>query len=804
MIRAKLRKGRTPFLALCVAGALAPEVFAPALPAQESPAGDGRVALRGRITDSSGAPLGAVRVVVIALDRTTHSGADGRYLLHDLPPRTLDISFDRLGFATHVVTVDLSRPRRGPLDVVLEIRPFESEGLVVTGSPTAVDPLVSPLDLSPISEERLARLRRPALGDVVRDAVPGAASLTTGSQVGKPVLRGLTGTRIRILQNGIGQDYQAYGVRHGPQTNLTEAGRVEVARGPASVLYGSSALGGAVNVITRHLPRSDGGHAPLEGRLSTQFFSANEEWAVLGEVAGAAGTFGYRAGLERRVGDDFRAPDGPTWFETSEAGDPKYTGRIPFTDFNQWSGFAQAGASATWGTVEAIFTGWGDEHDYLLPSGGPVGSTDNPPLGIGARLGQYNLSARGSLVAGSWVLRPTVMWTRSTRLASPPGRVRSDAADPDIDLLKNAVTVRLETLHPQLGSGRALQGTLGLEALSQDTDSRGPTKLEPNAEVRNLALFAFEEWRSGEWTVAFGARLDLRSQEAAPNDRASDSALLRNDYVVPSGSLGASYRISPGLAVAANIGSGFRAPEIFELYASGVHGGVAAIQLGNPTLESERSASADLGLRLRTGRLSGEITAYHNRIRNYIYLRNTGETGEAGLPIYVNDQTDATLTGVEGFLEASALPWLVLGGSGAWMDTRGSGLDEQEGADGSLPLIPADRLEGLLRIEPSGTGALVGPFAEIRVRHSFAKRTAGPFEPFSQFDVIPFGTASTDAYTRVDLTLGGTLQLGRTPLDVTLGVENLADDAYRDFLDTYKGYALNVGRNVIVKLGASF
>jgi iron complex outermembrane receptor protein/hemoglobin/transferrin/lactoferrin receptor protein len=258
------------------------------------------------------------------------------------------------------------------------------------------------------------------------------------------------------------------------------------------------------------------------------------------------------------------------------------------------------------------------------------------------------------------------------------------------------------------------------------------------------------------------------------------------------------------VALAANLGSGFRAPEIFELYASGVHGGVAAIQLGNPTLESERSLSGDLALRLRTGRLSGEITAYYNRIRNYIYLRNTGETGQGGLPIYVNDQTDATLTGVEGFVEASALPWLVLGAGGAWMDTSGDGLDEEEGADGSLPLIPADRLEGMVRFEPAGAGTLVGPFAQLRVRHSFAKSTAGPFEPFSQFDVIPFGTASTGAYTRLDLTLGATLELGRTPLDVTLGVENLADEAFRDFLDTYKGYALNVGRNVILKLGASF
>jgi outer membrane receptor protein involved in Fe transport len=648
-----------------------------------------RFTIRGRVTDASGAPLGAVRVAVNALDRTTHTGDDGYYVFPNLPPRTVELSFERLGYASSIVTVDMSRAAPGPVDVVLDVRPFESEALVVTGSPVAADPLTSPLDLSLISPERLQQVRSASLGNVVRDAVPGATSIVTGSQVGKPVLRGLTGTRIQILQNGIGQDYFAYGVRHAPQTNLAEAERVEIARGPASVLYGSSALGGAVNVVTRHLPRSEGGHGVLEGRLSTQLFSNNGEWAVLGEAAGAAGAFGYRAGLERRVGGDFRAPDGPTWFESNEPGDPKYTGRIPFTDFNQWSGFAQAGASAGWGFVEAVLTRWNDEHDFLLPNGGPTGSSENPPLGIGVRLGQTNLSGRGSVLAGNWVLRPTLMWAHVSRQASPPGQVLADEADPEVDLLTNTYTLRLEALHPELGADRRLRGTLGFEVMVQDTDSRGPEPLEPDSEIGNAALFAFEEWRDAPWTVAAGVRFDLRRQEASPNARTTDPELLDNEYAVLSGSLGASFEFLPGVAVAANLGSGFRAPGIFELYASGVHGGVAAIQLGTPTLGAERSISADLGLRLRTDRLAGEITAYQNWIRDYIFLRNTGETGEGDLPIFVNDQTDARLTGVEGSLEVSLLPWLTVGAGGAWLDTRGDDLEDPEtGAGGSLPLVP--------------------------------------------------------------------------------------------------------------------
>ncbi|MEE8573110.1 MAG: TonB-dependent receptor [Gemmatimonadota bacterium] len=773
------------------------------LAAQEA---TGRASLRGRVTDTAGVPLASVRIYINALERCTLSGVDGTYLLRDLPPRTLSVAFERLGYATHVLSVDLAADARPSLEVRLEIRPLESAELVVTGSPTAIDPLQSPLNLDLISSERLRQVRSPSLGNVIRDAVPGAASLTTGAQVGKPVLRGLTGTRVRILQNGIGQEFFAYGARHGPQTNLTEAQRVEVVRGPASVLYGSSAIGGAVNVITKHLPSRDGGHRALEGRVETQLYSNNEELALEAEVSGAVGAFGYRAGLERRAGGDYHAPNGPTWFETGTTGAPKYTGRIPLTNFDQWSGFALAGMTGGFGTAELLVTRWKNENNFLLPAGGPTDSSADPPVGIGLNLAQTNLSARGTLFGGAWVLRPTLSWARALRQAPPPGQLIEDDPDFVVDLLKNVLTARMETLHPTLGAlTGTLNGTLGAEMQLQDTDSRGPEKLEPSSEIANVAVFVFEDWRKGPWTLAIGGRFDYRRQKAAPNDRTTDPNLLDNDYAVLTGSLGASYEAVTGVVLAANLGSGFRAPDIFELYASGVHGGVAAIQLGEPTLEPERSLNADLGMRLRTGRVTGEVTAYSNWIDNYIFLSNTGETGDGGLPVFINDQTDARLVGIEGFIEVSVLPWLNLGAGGAALDTQGDDLEDPDtGADGSLPLIPANRIEGLLRVHRSQMGAIRGAFAEVRLRRILDKDSAGLFEPFSQFDVIPFGTASTDAYTVVSLYVGGSVELGRTPLDLYFGVENLLDETYRDFLDTYKGYALSPGRNFIAKVGVSF
>jgi iron complex outermembrane receptor protein/hemoglobin/transferrin/lactoferrin receptor protein len=213
----------------------------------------------------------------------------------------------------------------------------------------------------------------------------------------------------------------------------------------------------------------------------------------------------------------------------------------------------------------------------------------------------------------------------------------------------------------------------------QDADTRGPAELQPSARTWNTGVFFFEDLDLDPVTVSFGSRLDVRTVEAVPNDRTTDADQLDNTYTTLSGAVGASYAFGDGVAIATNLSSGFRAPSIFELYANGVHGGVAAFQVGNPDLEPERSYSADLSLRVRRDRITAEVTGYVNAIQDYIYLENTGEQGPNGnLPKFAADQTDALIPGVEATVETSPLPWLQVGGSAAVLDGTGDGL----GADG--------------------------------------------------------------------------------------------------------------------------
>ena len=775
---------------------------------QEPSSDERRSALSGRVTSQAGEPLSAVNVQVPSLGRGTVTGRDGSYRLEGLPARRLRVRFSRIGYGTDTRTVELAPGTVRRLDVELDVRAVVSRDITVTGTPTASDPLRVPQEVDIVGSEEMQSAGSSSLGEVLTEKVTGVSSISTGSQVGKPVLRGLSGKRVKVLQDGVSQEFFQYGVRHSPPTSMSEAERVEVVRGPASVLYGSDALGGAVNVISKPLPSAPAGETHAGGRVAGGFRSGNEERAGSADVNLATGPLGLRAGVERRVADNLTTPETGTFFEEGGRpgpfGPPKYAGEVPFTNFEQLNAYGQIGVQGGFGSAQLFVDRWDNEQNFLLPVGGPVGSESNPPLGLGQSLENTNVEASGTFSPGIFTLEPTLAYQRAVRQAAGPGTTFEESPDWAIDLRKDVYTGRFLARHDPAGP---FEGTAGVEALREETDNEGPVELEPSSEVTNLAAFAFEQWSADRFTVTGGLRLDHREQEAAPNDRTEQPELLERSFTEVTGAVGANVRLTRGLALASNANVGFRAPSIFELYASGVHGGVAAVQLGNPTLQPERAFSLDLSLRARTDRFSGRVTAYRNRIEDYIFLENTGETNAAGLPFFGAAQTDALILGLEGGARFTATQWMRVGGSFSVVSGEGDGLTDPgtgESEDGPLPLLPADRLGGFVELHSEGGGTMAEPSLRVDVSHAFGKEAAGRIEPFSQFDGTPFGTATTRAYTLIDVEAGATLRLGVTPLSLTVGVDNLTDAVHRNFLDTYKGYALSPGRSLRTRVSLPF
>ena len=768
----------------------------------------------GTVTDTDGTPLPGAQVTDPSLQRGTTTGPEGHYTIQGLPPGTHTVEIRFVGYQTAVREVTVTAGERTTLNVSLKERVLETDGVTVTGTARARSTLTTPQSVEVLGASDLDVNRSASLGDVLSDNVAGVSTIQTGSQAGKPVLRGLSGNRIRVLKDGIAQEYYQFGVRHFPTTSSNEAERIEVVRGPSSIQYGSNALGGAINVMTKNAPTADLGATRFGGSLRSQYYTNNNERAVALDLEGARGSVGARAGFERRIAGNYTAPDAPTFFDTQKGGtfgDPKYTGEIPFTNFEQWNGYAQVGTQGEFGTVQVYGDYWINRHNFLLPTGGP--GPENAD-GLGQNLEHGNLVAKGTLVADGFVLRPRLSLQTSIRQSGNSGGDQTlDVIDENggfgdfdypLDLRTDIYTGRLEVSHPNVGP---VSGTLGAAVQLQDANTRGPSELQPSADTWTVGLFAFEEIDWEPWTVNAGIRGDWRQVDAVPNERTTDPEALENTYLTLAGALGGNVVVADGVALAANLSSGFRAPSVFELYASGVHGGVAAFQRGTPSLAPERAYSADLSLRVRRDRLTAELTGYVNAINDYVYLENTGETASSGLPIFEADQTNAVIPGLEAKIEGQLRPWLHAGGQVALLEGRGDGLGD-DGGGGALPLLPANNVKGFVHFTPDRQGPLRSPRLELDVKHGLDKDAAGRFEPFSQFDGEfgpPFGTASTKAYTTVDLSLQSRVELGvGVAPSLRIGVRNLFDTTYRDFLDTYKGYALSPGRDVRLSLSVPF
>lgn len=775
-----------------------------------SPAQSQTASVEGTVTDTNGKPLPGVNVALPDLKKGTSTTPDGTYNITELPAGTHSITFSFVGYNTTTQQITLEEGEVQTLDISLTRETLQTETVTVTGTPYESDPLTTPADVDVLTGDTKFTRQQTSLGGSL-DELAGISTISTGSQTGKPVIRGLSGSRIRVLDDGTAMDYQQYGVRHGPNVDPFTSERIEVVRGAASVQYGSDALGGAVNVISNPLPEATDEEPFLQGETLGEFSSNNDELAGGVHLNGAVNRWGFTSTLIRRSAGNMTAPDVPTFQESDDTSAPKFSGELNHTDYDQLNGSLGIGYQTGIGQLTAEYTRWENEHNFLLPNG----------KGLGQNLENNALQIEGDLdLANGFTLNPQFTYSQNLRQSNPGGddaRPRSELPDKGyahLDILLDSYTAKTELKHPGIGP---FSGTLGLEYKYQDQETRGTEPLVPSANIQNIAAFVFEQAELDNLTLSLGARFDARNQEAKPHpelnlpdyEAGETDDVLDQSYFEFSGSVGATYQFTEQLALAANIGRGFRAPSLFNLHVDGVHGGIAAYQVGNPYLDSEYSLNTDLSLRWRANKVQAKATVYRNAIDNYMFLVNTGDfvgSDNNGPPVLEFVQGNARLFGGNADITAQVLPWLQL--SGTFETVEGRNIDENISEVDELPLLPPTRLSGKIKIMRPSLGKIENSFLSLGVQYTSSKDAAGRYEPFWQFGNAPqfsdFGVASTDAYTLVNATVGVDIPLWDRPISLQISGKNLLDEAHRDFLDTYKGYALSPGRNITLRIKVPF
>lgn len=719
--------------------------------------------LRGSVVDASGQPIAGARVTVLEYQRATRTVRDGSFTLGGLPPGPCTLRITAPGFAT--VTHRIVGQEDLPDRITLVDRTFELEPVTVTA---ARSPQVAagPLASSTLGPERLRREHSVSLARTLA-TLPGVRALTTGEQVGKPVIRGLFGPRVAVLADGLRLEDYSWSDEDAPSVDARLAERVEVVRGPASLLYGSDAVGGVVNVIPEPLPDASG--TPLlRGGVESYFASGNAEAGLVARAEGAAAALGWRATVIGRLGQDVHTPDG----------------EIPNTGFGALNGELAVGASRPWGTLALRYQRYGGEFK-LLEAEGPAGGDSIFPAAVEEEEGgpERKLSDDRLQLSGTFPLRGVRLEARAQlqrhvlqELADEPVAIpEADAEGGEsiqFDLRLNTFTADLLAHLAPAGLGQA---TIGVSGLAQGNDSRGPRLLVPDASIASGAVFAVWQNDVGPLRVMAGARVDRRTLTARGDGSFGLASDHERDWTAPSWNAGGVLDVGGGLALTAGVGRSWRAPTLFELYANGPRIGEARYDVGDSTLVEERGMEIDGGLRWTGPSARAEVSVFSNRVDGYIVTEPTAVLA-GGLRVFRTMQTDALLRGVEAQAEARVLPPLTL--RGVFDYVRGT--ERGSGDDLALVPPPRGRAEAEYRL---GRGYLNAAVERV------AKQTHATDD-----ELAP------DGYTLLDLGGGLERRLGARTFRVDLQVRNALDTAYRSFLSRYKEFALDPGRSIVLRV----
>ena len=753
--------------------------------------------IKGKVLSNDGVALYAAHIALPSISRGTVTNEKGEFIITNLPRGKYRIIISYVGFESETRMIDLETENVVELIIKLKPTTIQTEPVIVTGNPYATDPLNSPQDVSSISGREKLRSESSSIGKTLEN-MPGIYNLSAGSAAGKPVVRGHTSEHVLILSDGIAQEYQQYGERHSPNIESFNYDRVEVIKGAANLLYGSDAMGGAINLVPHPFHFSESEKTEINGNVTGGYYSNNNEYMTALKLYGSTGNLSINASIVRRKADNFSTPDVADYSETLKRGDPEFTGEIPNINFEQLNGSAGLGYLSSIGIFSVDYDHYLNKNNFLLPTGMP----------IGLQLENQILNFKGNIPLDKFIVKSKFSYQRNHREATPVGL--SYIALPDstaVDLILNVYTARIDVENVDVFN---LYGTIGAEVKFYDHENVGKVPSQPTGHFTNYSIFLFEEWQRNKLILNFGVRLDYREQLFYGT---TTNPLLTSDdsrnYFNVSGSFGVAYKLIDQLTVTGNIGRGFRTPSFFNLYVYGEHGGVFAFQIGNPNLKNETSLDLSTSLRFKSEIVNVNATLFHNMIDNYIFLYNAPDhplaaAGQAF--VFAHDQADAVLTGIELSLEFSVFDWFIINGIYSSISSEfTSGVHDGN----ELPLMPPSKgTIGIKFLLPS-ISVIKSPYFGINAKFVSSKKAACIYEPFGQFDEgigpeLGFGVCSTENYNLFSLNLGFDLTLYNKPINIDIEVTNLFDEDYRDFLDTYKGYALSLGRSINVKINIPF
>lgn len=758
--------------------------------------------LSGKVTEAkTGNPLGGATIYIHELKTGAIAADDGTFRTGTLPAGKYLVEISYQGYASVVENVQLNKDVA--LNVALQQSVLEQEAVIVTGVSSATRIKQSPQPISVVKHDDLMKVSSGNLIDALSHIVPGVATVATGPAISKPVIRGLGYNRVVVVNDGIRQEGQQWGDEHGIEIDDYSAQRVEVLKGAASLMYGSDAMAGVMN-IQSFVP------AP-EGTLNVNILGEYQTNSRLrGTYANIAGT---KNGFNWNVYGSYKGSEDYT---------NKYDGRVFNSKFYNKNFGGMLGYNGAWGYSHLILTNF-DQHIGMVEgerdsatgqftkdnADGTTSIVTNDdfnrikPLVPFQHIQHFKALLDNSFKVGADKLDVTLGFQRNQR------REFGNAADITTpDAYFNLKTFNYGVKYHLSNTGN-WKTSFGVTGMYQTNENLAEEAIIPNYDLFDIGGFAFTQYSKNRLTVSGGLRFDNRSVKAKAmeeNGNVKFTAFDRNFSNI-SGSAGLSYEVTKATTLKLNIARGFRAPNMAELASNGAHEGTNRFEKGNNDLKSETSLQIDGGIEWNSTHVSLSASAFFNSINNFIFyekvLNNAGtdsiiNNGGQDLTVYRFDQKNATLYGGELTIDIHPHPfdWLHFENTIAYTRAQFS-----EAIDGTknLPLIPAARLLSELKGQFLPKGKTIRNLAiHLESDYNFKQDKA-----FTGYDT----ETPTDSYWLINAGVStDVVNKGKKLFSITLSANNITDVAYQNHLSRLKYLDVNnvSGRMGVFNMGRNF
>lgn len=759
----------------------------------------------GRVTDtSSGLPLAGAYITIDDARKGAVTDASGNYSLTNFPPghHVIEVSFT--GYSTEVIHINIE----GTVEKNFSLSPsiIENQQVIVTGVSSATSIRKAPVPLHVIRKADLMQSASTNIIDAL-SKVPGVSQLSTGPGISKPIIRGLGYNRVVVVNDGVRQEGQQWGDEHGIEIDEMSVNRVEVLKGPASLMYGSDAIAGVIHMIS-HAPVAEG---TLKGNVLYNYQTNNRLSGIHGSLAGNNKSINWNAYGSFKTAGDYKN---------------SYDGRVLNSRFNERNFGGYFGINKGWGFSHLIFSRFNQnvgliEGDRDEMTGKFVMYSGTPMERIAEK---SDLNSRTPLIPKQEIHHTKIISDNSFQLNRSRLKVnvafqqnlRGEYGNP-MDSDEKEVGFRLNTtsynLQWQLPQAKDWHVSIGASGMLQHNTNDGEEAIIPDYNISDVGTFIFAQRFHEKFTVSGGMRVDHRSinSKALMDDGGEKFTAFKRQFTNVAASAGISIEPQDHISIKLNVARGYRAPNMAELASNGAHEGTNRYEYGDNKLKSESSFQVDAGLDMDLDHISFGVSAFFNNLNNFIYYNklsavNGGDSlAEADgefIEAFRFNQQNALLRGFEIEVDVHPHPFHWLHFENSFSYVRGT-FDKNVGGTHNLPLIPAARWNSELRTDFNNSGKRIrNIYARVGMTHVLRQTKA-----FTAYNT----ETPTSGYTLVNAGLGFELfSKTKQILGLHISGNNLTDQSYIDHLSrlkytdvnevTGRRGVFNMGRNISLKV----